>query len=110
MNLIAVEYFLTKLITYNLTTEEGLTFNEEIETGIWAFRWIIKNYFTKINLYIEYLKSIDLDHTVEQPNMIEEIHTYLPKEELEKLINFLEQSGGQVFKDYIKDGPLFGPF
>lgn len=104
----AVINFVKALITFNNTyTDEGLNTNEEIETGLWAFEWILKSQVPESSfLYMQYLQSIDLNHTVEQPNMIEGIWKLISPDERAVLLSFFKNFGGQIFDDYIRAGRI----
>lgn len=80
---------------------EGLATHEEIETGCAAARWLTLQDAAYLPLYIEYLGSLDLDHTVEQPAVLQALLERHGRDQLAPLLAFVKKRGGQVLGDWL---------
>jgi hypothetical protein len=84
--------FIQHLTNYNKTNLplEGLYTHEELETGTYAVRWLLLNELKYQTLYIKYLDSIDLDHTVEQHTTISLLYKKYGPDNIRPLTNFMK--------------------
>ncbi|CAN5377202.1 hypothetical protein BH09MYX1_BH09MYX1_03970 [soil metagenome] len=69
-----VAAFIETLISFNKKNERalegGLVTHEEYETGSGAIEWMVKQDLKHLPLYLEYRATLDLEHTLEQVNVV----------------------------------------
>jgi hypothetical protein len=101
----AVEEFILTLIQYNKKEldGEGLCIHEECETGSFAILWLVLHDISFLKLYINFLESIDLDHTVFQTVVLRILAKKYKPEEMLALKQFVKTNNIQLLMDWTEN-------
>jgi hypothetical protein len=91
------------IIKLNTTLHDGFYTDEDLETGTYAIRWLVLNDLKCQTLYIEYLSSIDLDHTVEQLRTVQLLKEKYGLKKLKPLDDFAEEAESESLLNYLND-------
>ncbi|MBM9500834.1 hypothetical protein JWG44_11300 [Leptospira sp. 201903071] len=99
---ISVSEYLETLIEFNEeNNDEGLSTHEELETGTYAMLWLLQKNLKYLPLYIRYLNSLDLDHTVAQLDVLFQLARQYSPVELEPLKEFAKKKDAQILNDWL---------
>ncbi len=99
----AIVGFVEVLIAYNHTAEEALATHEEMDTGTYALRWLLLADLRHMPLYLRYLDSIDLDHSVSQLDVVFALAKKYTPAEVEPVIAYARQHGVQILNDWLNN-------
>lgn len=95
--------FINELIRYNKNDGEGLVTHEELETGTYATLWLLEKNLKHLDLYIQYLSSLDLDHMVAQLDTLFKLRKMYSPAELEPLKKFSKENYVQQFNHWFEN-------
>lgn len=99
----SVSEYIEALIHFNEeNNDEGLATHEELETGTYAVLWLLKKNLKYLPLYIRYLNSLDLDHTVAQLDVLFQLAKRYSPIELEPLKKFAKNKDAQLLNDWLE--------
>jgi len=100
-----VAAFIETLISFNKknkrTLEGGLVTHEEYETGSGAIEWLLKQDLKHLPLYLAYLATLDLEHTLEQVNVVLRLSKVYSANQLEPLIAWAAREKAQLLNDWL---------
>jgi len=100
-----VAAFIETLIAFNeknkRTLDGGLVTHEEYETGSGAIEWLVKHDLTHLPLYLEYLATLDLEHTLEQVNVVLRLSKVYSAKQLEPLIAWAAREKAELLNDWL---------
>ncbi|MCG6169485.1 hypothetical protein [Leptospira sanjuanensis] len=97
--------YMEALIRYNQekTNGEGLPTHEELETGTFTILRLLQKNLGYLPLYMRYLSSLDLDHTVSQLDVLFSLAKQYSSSQLEPLRKFSETNYFQQFNDWFEN-------
>ncbi|AXR67799.1 hypothetical protein [Leptospira mayottensis] len=97
--------YMETLIRYNLeeTEGEGLATHEELETGTFTILRLLQKNLAYLPLYLRYLASLDLDHTVAQLDVLFSLAKQYSSSQLEPLKKFAKDTNVQLLNDWLED-------
>ncbi|PJZ58537.1 hypothetical protein [Leptospira barantonii] len=95
--------FIKELIRYNKDDGEGLVTHEELETGTYTMLWLLEKNLKHLDLYIQYLSSLDLDHMVAQSDVLFKLTKLYSPAELESLKKFSKENYVQQFNHWFEN-------
>ncbi|MBM9579536.1 hypothetical protein JWG45_20535 [Leptospira sp. 201903070] len=99
---ISVSEYIEALIEFNEENDdEGLSTHEELETGTYAILWLLQKNLKYLSLYLRYLNSLDLDHTVAQLDVLFQLAKQYSPLELEPLKEFAKKKDAQILNDWL---------
>lgn len=100
-----VEKFVNALISFNKqhtrVLEGGLYTHEEMETGSAAIEWLVTTDLKYLPLYLAYLHTLDLDHTVEQVSVVLRLSKVYSAQQLTPLIAWAAEHKAQLLNDWL---------
>lgn len=101
----AVEKFVRALVAFNRAHRDalagGLFTHDELETGSHAIEWLVTRNLAHLELYLEFLGSLDLEHTLEQVDVVLRLaKTYSPTQ-LRPLIAWADEHDAQLLNDWL---------
>lgn len=77
--------------------------HEEFETGSAAAQWLVERDLAQLALYIEFLETLDLDHTVAQVDVVLALARRYTSEQLRPLTEWAEAHHAQLLTDWLRD-------
>ncbi|AOP35571.1 hypothetical protein A0128_18025 [Leptospira tipperaryensis] len=99
----SVSEYIEALIQFNEENDdEGLATHEELETGTYAILWLLQRSLKYLPLYIRYLNSLDLDHTVAQLDVLFQLAKQYSPAELGSLKKFAKEKDAQLLNDWLE--------
>ncbi|MBZ4423309.1 hypothetical protein [Myxococcus sp. RHSTA-1-4] len=101
------EAFVRALIAFNRENtdalEGGLATHEELETGSAAVEWLVRQDLGQLELYLKFLESIDLEHTVEQVSVVLRLAEVYSAKQLAPLVKWAEENDASLLNDWLAD-------
>lgn len=102
-----LEAFVEALIAFNRRhrslLEGGLATHEELETGTFAVEWLVRHRLAWLPLYLRFLKTLDLEHTVEQVNLVLRLARQYRPEQLRPLAAWCLKHQAARLSDWLVD-------
>jgi len=100
-----VAAFIETLISFNQknmrTLEGGHVTHEEYETGSGAIAWLVKQDLRHLPLYLEYLATLDLEHTLELVNVVLRLSKVYAAKQREPLIACAATAKAELLNDWL---------
>ncbi|RHX92415.1 hypothetical protein [Leptospira stimsonii] len=105
---ISVSEYIEALIQFNEENgDDGLATHEELETGTYGILWLLKKNLKYLSLYIQYLNSLDLDHTVAQVDVLFQLAKLYSPIELAPLKDFAKKKDAQLLNDWLESNRVW---
>ncbi|XXF80727.1 hypothetical protein P2318_13515 [Myxococcaceae bacterium GXIMD 01537] len=100
-----VEDFVRALIAFNRENadalEGGLATHEELESGSASVEWLVRQDLRHLGLYLEFLASVDLEHTLEQVNVVLRLARVYSPRQLAPLVAWCEEHDAALLNDWL---------
>jgi cytohesin len=103
------EQIILRLAAFNKDAGTVYT-HEELETGSAAAEYYASQDADLVWVYHEFLKSLDLDHTVEQIDVVERLIALHGRDEMDSIIGWLDRNGGVLFEHVVEEPADHGHF
>lgn len=101
------ESFVRALIAFNKKNadhlEGGLATHEELETGSAAVEWLVRRDLKHLKLYLKFLGTLDLEHTVEQVNVVLRLAKAYSARQLAPLVEWAAENDAQLLNDWLEN-------
>ena len=101
----SVEAFVRAVVAFNRRHEselEGpLYTHEELETGSGSIKWLLLRDLRYLDLYIEFLGTLDLDHTVAQVETVFALARRYAAEQVSSLTKWSQENHAQRLDDWL---------
>jgi hypothetical protein len=96
--------FIETIIAYNKPQEDQILYtHEELETGTDSILWLLKRNIDFLNLYIRFLKSIDLEHTVAQVDTIFALSKIYTPQQVKPLLDFTRSTSASILNIWLEN-------
>ena len=102
-----VESFVRAVIAFNKKhaddLEGPLFTHEELETGSDAVKWLVLRDLRQLDLYLDFLATLDLDHTVAQVDTVFALAKRYTPAQLAPLARWVKKHSAQLLDDWLSD-------
>ncbi|MBW0432886.1 hypothetical protein HGB47_04580 [Leptospira yasudae] len=97
--------YMDTLIRYNQdkTNGEGLPTHEELETGTFTILRLLQKNLSYLPLYLRYLGSLDLEHTVAQLDVLFSLAKQYSSSQLAPLKKFAKDSNAETLQHWLEN-------
>lgn len=109
----SVVAFVEAIIDFNTKhrsfLEGGLVTHEELETGTFAAEWLVQRDLSFLPLYLQFLATLDLDHTVEQVNVLFRLAKRYDAAQLRPLTEWCRAHHASLLSSWLENDRVWKP-